>query len=191
MENKNQTNIDIGKKIRALRKIRGISLQELSKGTDMIYSYLSGLENGKHSISITNLQRLADYFKINMIHFMIPDGPTPNLFRRKNLFKKSSGSDNIIYQVVTSEDSSNLQMSYVYMPPNQPKEHHIHKHDKGQELIIALSGQVSVMVGETPYQLGQGDSLIFDSKSEHFIYTEEEPATIVIISSPPYTQNLS
>lgn len=191
MENENQTNIDIGKKIRALRKIRGISLQDLSKGTDMSYSYLSGLENGKHSISVTNLQRLADFFQINMIHFMIPDGPTPSLFRRENLFKKGSGSDNIIYQVVTSDDSSNLQVSYVYLPPRQPKEHHIHKHGEGQELILVISGRVSVMVGETPYQLGQGDSLIFGSTNEHFIYTEDEPATIALISSPPYKQNIS
>lgn len=191
MENENQTIIDIGKKIRAVRKIRGISLQELAKGTDMSYSYLSGLENGKHSISITNLQRLADFFQINMIHFMIPDGPTPNLFRKENLFKNSSGNDDIIYQVITSKDSTDLQVSYVYMPPHQPKEYHIHKHGMGHELILVLSGRVSVMVGETPYHLGQSDCLLFDSTNEHFIYTEDEPATIALISSPPYTQNIS
>ena len=48
--------IEIGKKLRALRKIRGISLQQMARETGMSYSYLSGLENGKHSVSITNLR---------------------------------------------------------------------------------------------------------------------------------------
>ena len=38
----------VGAKIRALRRIRGLSLQQMSQETGMSYSYLSGLENGKH-----------------------------------------------------------------------------------------------------------------------------------------------
>lgn len=36
--------ISVGSKIRALRKIRGISLQQMAQSTGMSYSYLSGLE---------------------------------------------------------------------------------------------------------------------------------------------------
>ena len=60
------SDIEVGKKIRALRKIRGISLQQMANDTGMSYSYLSGLENGKHSVSITNLQRVATFFDVDM-----------------------------------------------------------------------------------------------------------------------------
>lgn len=46
--------ISIGSKIRALRKVRSISLQQMAKDLGMSYSYLSGLENDKYSVSITN-----------------------------------------------------------------------------------------------------------------------------------------
>ena len=65
----------VGAKIRALRRIRGLSLQQMSQETGMSYSYLSGLENSKHSVSITNLQRIAKYFGVDMVsnsHTMNP-----------------------------------------------------------------------------------------------------------------------
>lgn len=112
-----QTNAEIGKKIRALRKIRGISLQQMAAETGMSYSYLSGLENGKHSVSITNLQRVAAFFKVDMIYFLQPAGQIPRVIRMKDLYQDSSTFGDISYRVVTPADSNFLQASYVYMPP--------------------------------------------------------------------------
>ena len=76
----------VGAKIRALRRIRGLSLQQMSQETGMSYSYLSGLENGKHSVSITNLQRIAKYFGVDMVYFLMPSGAVPKVFRKEELF---------------------------------------------------------------------------------------------------------
>ena len=57
MGNQNTDNLNIGMRIRKLRKIRGITLEKLAQETGMGYSYLSELENNKHSISINNLVR--------------------------------------------------------------------------------------------------------------------------------------
>jgi quercetin dioxygenase-like cupin family protein len=77
-------------------------------------------------------------------------------------------------------------LSHVTLPPNSPSERNIHKHAKGQELIIAIEGNVVVMVESSKYQLNQGDLVIFDSDIEHCIFTEETGAKILIVSSPPY-----
>lgn len=184
-------NLSIGSRVRALRKIRGISLQQLSQETGMSYSYLSGLENDKHSVSITNLQRLASFFEVDMVYFLIPPGPTPRVFRVQDLFQKENVYGNIVYHVCTRADSGDLQVSYAHLPPHEPSERSIHKHGIGQEMVLVLSGSAFVMVGEEKYQLEQGSSIIFKAETEHLIYTEDQPATIVIISSPPYGQNLS
>lgn len=186
-----QSEIEVGKKIRALRKIRGISLQKMSKETGMSYSYLSGLENGKHSLSISNLQRVARFFQVDMIYFLQPSGPVPRVIRKADLFGQSSTYEDISYRVVTPADSSHLQVSYVYMPPHSPNERNIHKHGIGQELVLALSGRTFVMVEEERYRLEEGDSILFAADVEHLIYTEEQPATFVIISSPPYGQDIT
>lgn len=192
MKRENHTEIEIGKKIRALRKIRGISLQKLSKEVGMSYSYLSNLENGKHSVSISNLQRMARFFGVDMIYFIQSDRPAPKVFRREDLFGDDDNYyEDIIYRVITSEDNPHLQASYIYMPPNKPDENNIHKHGIGQEMVISLSGCVWVMVGESVYQLKEGACILFDADSEHMIYTEEEPASFIIVSSPPYSQNMT
>ena len=183
--------LEVGKKIRALRKIRGISLQQMAADTGMSYSYLSGLENGKHSVSITNLQRIASFFKVNMIYFLQPDGPGAKVYKRNDLFGESYTYEDIAYRVMTPADSPYLQVSYVYMPPKAPSERNIHKHGQGQELVLTLMGCTYVMVGEERYRIEQGDSILFAADTEHLIYTEEQPATFVIISSPPYGQDVT
>lgn len=176
---------NVGVKIRSLRKIRGISLQQMAEDTGMSYSYLSGLENGKHSISLTNLQRFADYFQVNMIHFLQTRKSATTLVRRHDA-RDINTSDGIAYNVVTSENARNLQISYVYMPAHAPSERHIHKHSKGQEFIVALDGAVTVMVEDEHYVLEAGDSILFESEVEHTIFTEDVPANIILVSSPPY-----
>ena len=83
------SDIEVGKRLRSLRKIRGISLQQMAAETGMSYSYLSGLENGKHSVSITNLQRIASFFGVDMVYFLQPGGPVPRVMRKKDLWPVS------------------------------------------------------------------------------------------------------
>ena len=157
----------VGAKIRALRRIRGLSLQQMSQETGMSYSYLSGLENGKHSVSITNLQRIAKYFDVDMVYFLMPSGAVPKVFRKEELFRGNNAFADIAYRVITPEKTSNLQVSYVYLPPDEPSERHIHKHGKGQEMLITLDGCVCVMVEEERYRVEQGDCIVFDANIEH------------------------
>lgn len=175
-------------RIRALRKIRGISLQKMANETGMSYSYLSGLENGKHSVSIANLQRIAGFFEVDMVTFLQPSGPVPRVIRKNDLFGDPGTFSDIFYRVMTPPDSSHLQISYVYMPANSPSERRIHKHGKGQEMVLVLSGCVGVMVEGEYYRIEQGDSILFEADIEHLIFTEEQPGAFVIVSSPPYGQ---
>lgn len=120
----------------------------------------------------------------------MPSGKIPRLFRKAELFQESNAYHNISYRVITPEDSSNLQVSYVHLPPNEPSERRIHKHGEGQEMVIVLDGCAHVMVEEEHYKVQQGDCIFFEAQVEHLIYTEEEAATFAIISSPPYGQSI-
>ncbi len=189
MENGNKGEINIGLKIRNLRKIRNLSLQQVSEETGMSYSYLSGLENDKHSISLVNLQRLASYFGVDLIHFL-DNRDTDTVLIRKDDGQDQRTEDGIIFNVITSQKADFLQVSYVTLPPDSPAEKNIHKHAQGQELIVTIEGEVLVMVEGEKYRLSQGDSVMFSSDVEHLIYTEDAGAKIIIISSPPYGRDV-
>lgn len=179
-------NFEVGNRIRALRKIRGISLKQMADDTGMSYSYLSGLENGKHSVTLTNLQRLSRYFDVDLVYFIQKDEPGSKVIRKADYPDADSLKD-VYYDLVTSADAKDLQVSYICMPPNAPKEKYVHRHAQGHELVLVLEGSVTVMIGEDRQVLGPGDSVIFESNTEHLIFTENQSAVIVLISSPPYS----
>ncbi|MEI6101808.1 MAG: XRE family transcriptional regulator [Eubacteriales bacterium] len=189
MENGNKGEVNIGLKIRRLRKIRNLSLQQVSEETGMSYSYLSGLENDKHSISIVNLQRLAKYFGVDLIHFL-DNRDTNTVLIRKGDGQEFATEDGIVFNVITSKKANHLQVSYVTLPPHSPAEKNIHKHEQGEELIVALEGEAVVVVEDEKYRLNQGDSVLFSSEVEHLIYTEDSVAKIIIVSSPPYGRDV-
>ena len=112
------SDIEVGKRIRSLRKIRGISLQQMAAETGMSYSYLSGLENGKHSVSITNLQRLASFFGVDMVYFLQPGGPVPRVMRKNDLFNPDCFFRDIYYRVMTPPDSMVMvKVGFIWIAP--------------------------------------------------------------------------
>ena len=88
-----------------------------------------------------------------MVYFLMPSGKIPRLFRKAELCQESNAYHKISYRVITPEDSSNLQVSYAHLPPNEPSERRIHKHGEGQEMVIVLDGCAHVMVEEEHYKV--------------------------------------
>ena len=151
----------------------------------MSYSYLSGLERDKHSISITNLQRLAAFFHVDMVYFLDSSDRKDYLIRKEDRVTLNAEED-AVYQVISPDTSENLQVSFAEIPAHQPTERHIHKHPKGEEFITVTAGEAVVLVEDHKYVLKTGDSVIFPSEKEHCIYTEDCAASILIVTSPPY-----
>jgi transcriptional regulator with XRE-family HTH domain len=65
--------IDIGTRIRKLRKKHNVTIQELCNKTGLSYSFLSNLENNKHSITVSNLSKIANFFKVELSYFFLED----------------------------------------------------------------------------------------------------------------------
>lgn len=62
--------ISIGKKIRALRKAKGISMRRLSVVAPIHKSSLSEIENGKMNVHILALKLLADVLEVDVKDFL-------------------------------------------------------------------------------------------------------------------------
>lgn len=107
--------IEIGRKLRKLRKIRQISLTKLAEDTGMSYSYLSGLENEKHSISISNLQRLAEYFEIDLINFLDSNNENEAVFIGKKDRECKFTDDGVSFMDITIMLYNNIEKEKVFL----------------------------------------------------------------------------
>jgi predicted transcriptional regulator len=57
---------ELGRRLRAFRATRGLSLANLAKKTGISSSFLSLVEQGKSDITITRLLRLAKFYEVGL-----------------------------------------------------------------------------------------------------------------------------
>lgn len=174
--------IDIGTRIRKLRKKHNITIQELCNKTDLSYSFLSNLENNKHSITVSNLSKIANFFKVEVSYFFLED----DLTRKPKLTKKGEREyltdDNIKIQPLSSQKFGLLKVSLWQILKKsfyKPEDYHVHK--TGEELIHIIKGKIQVDIEGDCYILKEGDSLHFNSNLKHKYEAIDTPSRLIII----------
>lgn len=61
--------VSFGKKIRELRKSRGLSQESLADLAELDRSYIGGVERGDRNISLNNIQKLSIALNVNISEF--------------------------------------------------------------------------------------------------------------------------
>ncbi len=64
----NTTNIrkEIGQRIRALRKKRGFTQEDMADRCNLHWTYIGGLERGERNPTLTTMKRIADGLKVDL-----------------------------------------------------------------------------------------------------------------------------
>ena len=83
-----EIDIEIGKKVQAMRKLKGISQSDLAEKLDITFQQVQKYETGKNRISAGNLMQICDIFEV-----------PPNYFS-----ESFSGNDNEVFQSLDSKE---------------------------------------------------------------------------------------
>jgi transcriptional regulator with XRE-family HTH domain len=76
--------MDLGSKLKNIRKnIKGYTLQEVFEGTEISVSFLSDMERGKTKPSLETLQKLANFYQVNLSDLL--DEDQENKLEQKDL----------------------------------------------------------------------------------------------------------
>ena len=62
--------VEMGKKIKAVRNERGLSVRQLGKLCNLDYANISRLENGQHNSYILTLKLIADKLDVDLRDFI-------------------------------------------------------------------------------------------------------------------------
>jgi len=77
------TEVDVGERLRTLRRFRRYTLQSVAERSGLSESFLSQVERGRSNASIASLKRIADALGVSMADLFEPDGlPGPRVLRR-------------------------------------------------------------------------------------------------------------
>lgn len=56
-----------GDRVRSIRKMRGLSQEELADKADLDRSYLGAIERGEHNVSLKNILKIAEALEVSIV----------------------------------------------------------------------------------------------------------------------------
>lgn len=174
-----------GARIRSLRKLKGLTLVQLSQHTGLSHGYLSQIERGISQPSIGSLVEIAQALGVTMQWlFSEPqegtegrEAPIDDRLVKKKQRIEIQYQDGIIDQLLTPRSSNNLEVIYSSYPPGTKSEPYSHK---GHEAVLVLQGTLEVVVGDDQYLLEEGDCLSFTSSEPHAHRNLSEGTTMAL-----------
>lgn len=158
---------EIHNKIKNLRLERNLTLKELSEQTGLSLSFLSQIERGASSLSITSLKKISDALGIHINYFFVDEHEQQTFVVRAHEhhpFTTSSGSQ--VYSRLTGTfNNRKLEPLKVTLPPHMHEEHS-YSHN-GEEFYYVLQGEVIFYLNHEKYHLYEGDTIHFPSSLIH------------------------
>ncbi|WP_409969387.1 XRE family transcriptional regulator [Bengtsoniella intestinalis] len=155
---------NIGQKIRALRKEKGITLSELSTATDLSIGLLSNLERNMSSPTLENIQRICEALNHSLIT-LLENNSMPTRVVRAN-------ERNIVF-----DEEKKLRYESVIFGPNcldglfitlEPNCHIDREWTHGyDELGLVLEGSMLITMEGTQLLMEKGDSAYIKAQTNH------------------------
>lgn len=180
--------VDLGKRLRTLRKQRKITLQNLSEQANCSVNYLSQVERGLSSPTIETLMRISEALDIRLndlfaeeLHSDFPQVISKN--ERKSFRKNLSG---VTYYALCAPDYQDFLDAFIInLEPGSDTGNVSHKAE-GTEFLFVLSGEIDLIFGGQTLCLTTGDSICFDSgKNHYFKNIGASKAEVISIATPP------
>jgi transcriptional regulator with XRE-family HTH domain len=181
-----QAEVDVGERLRALRRSRRATLRTVADRSGLSESFLSQVERGRSSASIESLRRVADALGVSMADLFEPDGlPGPRVLRRDERPALSFG---VLGKklLLTPRPLHHLEVFAGELEVGGSTGAEPYAHGDSEELFVVLSGTVQLELGGELFELEPGDSIDYRSSTPHRVSNiGQDLAEVMWIISPP------
>jgi transcriptional regulator with XRE-family HTH domain len=178
--------LNIGARLRSLRRIFGLSQRELAKRAGVTNGTISLIEQNRVSPTIASLKKVLGGLPIALADFFSDDLPhAPRIFFRADDLIEIRGEGLVLRQVGAATPVRRLQVLHEHYAPEGDTGESMLSHE-GEEAGVVVRGRVEVTVGARIEILEAGDAYAFDSRIPHrFRNIGPEPCEIVSACTPP------
>ena len=166
----------VGKKIRQIRKSRGMNLQEVADKSDITAGLLSRIENFRTLPSLPVLHKISIALAVPMSELVEMVGnPSDSKYilikAGQGEIEEREDSKGLLYEnpFNTSINSGHLQASIIRVAPNTFRPPIA---NDNMELIYVLSGVLEYGIGDEKVIIEKGDTLFFDGGIAHSLKNE-------------------
>jgi transcriptional regulator with XRE-family HTH domain len=179
--------VDVGERLRAIRRMRRATLKTVAERAQLSESFLSQVERGRANASVASLQRIAGALGVHVADLFEPNGASgrPRVLRRESRPALTFGVLGQKY-MLTPRPLEHLQVIIGEFEPGGSTGDEPYTHGDSEELLVVLSGVVSLQLGTELFELSTGDSIDYRSSVPHRLTNlGGDPAEVMWIISPP------
>ncbi len=180
----------VGKKLKAIRLKKDMTIQDLAKRSKVSSNMISRIERGLTIPSVEILLKLAGVFDKSINYFVEEVSTTHEV-----VFSTPGTRDQTVYDdesnMHTESFTSGLRdpqfMSFYCTVPKGGTSGVKNMYHPGDELIYVLEGQIEVTIAGEKHSLSPGDSISFKSHLPHRWDNVGEDDAKVIWTLSPFT----
>ncbi len=183
---------EIAQRIRALREILELDIDEMARVTDTTPEQYSALENGESDFSFTFLYKCAERFGVDLVELITGDSPKLQFYsivrrgRGLPIRRRKGFTYNHIAYRFGHKLCEPFLVTAPYIPEEQEQPIHLSQHE-GQEFDYVLKGSLKVAMEDHIEVLGEGDAIYYDSGHGHgMIATGGEECVFLAVVLKPH-----
>lgn len=176
--------MDIGAKIRKLRKTNGLTLEELASRSELSKGFLSQLERNLTSPSIATLSDILEVLGTSLAEFFKEESNEKIVFGKDDYFLDEK-ADHTIYWIVPNAQKNKMEPILLKIPI-QGQSMKIENHE-GEEFGYVLKGTIRLKLENGPSLLvGKGETFYLDGSRSHTLFNAGKTvAEVLWVSTPP------
>ncbi len=178
--------LEVGQRIRELRRQHALSLEVVAARTDLSVGFLSQIERGLSSPSLRVLATLADVLGVGIAALFgskTDDGDKSGgiITRAPERAELKLWRTGISKQLLSPQGSDGrLNLFLVHMEPGGNTGDELYTHD-GEEAGLVLEGEMTLTVDSESWTLKAGDSFRFSSRRPHRFGNPSANAKTVVL----------
>lgn len=173
----------LGRRLRALRTEREITLAQLGSMVGLSASYLSQIERNKAQPSLATLSSIAKTLEVELRCFFEHSTPVWQVVSKGRGEKVADRRAKLTFELLSSGVMGKIEPYRVTCQPGMRAESDTHP---GEEFLFILKGQLEIGVGEEVFTLKAGDSIHYQGSHPHAWRNESGKECMLIWAlSPP------
>lgn len=180
-------NIDIGTKIKELRKKRKMNISDLANDAELSPGLISQIERNMVTPSIVSIWKIAQSLGVSVGYFFEENAKrnANPIIKRNNRKRIVASNNNAIYELLSADLNRKIEFLYITIKVGDYSSENFVTHE-GEECGLVIKGKLMVKMEKEEYILEEGDSIYFDSTIPHrYINVGDEICESVWAMTPP------
>src|SRR5215467_1903346 len=167
--------MNLGKKIRRMRQVWGLTAIALAKHARVTPGFISQLEYSQTVPSLHTLERVAAALDVSLMYFLLEESRQPQVMRQRQRQLLHAGQDGSRLWLLSPLPPQHLELALLELPRGAVSWSTVRSHE-GQQCHWVLQGTVRADYENHTYCVEEGDSILWDAtkpyRLENIGYTE-------------------